>query len=67
MTFLLHAATAVISEHGGLLDHGAAIARELGVPCVVSCRGAWTHLRDGDTVWLDGNAGVVIRLRSDES
>jgi pyruvate,water dikinase len=67
MTFLLHQTAAVISEHGGLLDHGAAIARELGVPCVVGCRGAWTHLRDGDTVWLDGAEGIVIRLRADQS
>jgi len=65
MTFLLHEAAAVVTEHGGLLDHGAAIARELGVPCVVGCRGAWTHLNDGDTVWLDGDAGVVIRLPGD--
>ena len=65
MTFLIHHAAAVVSEHGGLLDHGAAIARELGVPCVVGCRGAGSQLADGDAVWLDGDAGIVIRLASD--
>jgi len=62
MTFLLHRAVAVVSEHGGLLGHGAAIARELGLPCVVGCTGAWSQLRDGDRVWVDGAAGVVVRL-----
>ena len=61
MTFLLQRAAAVVSEHGGLLDHGAAVARELGVPCVVACPGA-ASLRDGDEVWVDGAAGVVLVL-----
>lgn len=52
---------ALISETGGLLDHGAALARELGITCVVGCRDAWTSLHDGDTVDVDGDAGTVTR------
>ncbi len=62
MTFLLHRASAIVSAHGGLLDHGAAIARELGLPCVVGCSGAWAQLSDGDEAYVDGNAGLVVRL-----
>jgi phosphohistidine swiveling domain-containing protein len=47
-----------------LLDHGAAIARELALPCVVGCTGAWTQLSDGDDVWIDGQTGTVVRLGS---
>lgn len=62
MTFLMQACAAVVSTHGGLLGHGAAIARELGVPCVVGCTGAWSELQDGDRVLVDGDAGVVVRV-----
>jgi pyruvate,water dikinase len=51
--------TALVSETGGLLDHGAALARELGITCVVGCRDAWTSLDDNDTVDVDGDAGTV--------
>jgi pyruvate,water dikinase len=50
---------ALVSETGGLLDHGAALARELGITCVVGCRDAWTSLHDNDTVDVDGDAGTV--------
>lgn len=50
---------ALVSETGGLLDHGAALARELGITCVVGCRDAWTSLDDNDTVDVDGDAGTV--------
>ncbi|MEP6864054.1 MAG: PEP/pyruvate-binding domain-containing protein [Deltaproteobacteria bacterium] len=52
---------ALVSETGGLLDHGAALARELGITCVVGCRDAWTSLDDNDTVDVDGDAGTVTR------
>jgi len=51
---------ALVSETGGLLDHGAAIARELGITCVVGCTDACSRLLDGMLVTVDGNAGEVI-------
>ena len=56
-------AAAVVLEVGGVLQHGAVIAREYGKPCVVGIDGIMTKLRDGQTVEVDGTAGV-IRLRS---
>ncbi len=50
---------ALVSETGGLLDHGAALARELGIPCVVGCHEAWSLLADGMIVTVDGDAGSV--------
>ncbi len=50
---------ALVSETGGLLDHGAALARELGIPCVVGCHDAWSLLADGMVVTVDGNGGRV--------
>ncbi len=45
----------IVSETGGPLDHGAAMARELGIPCVVGCRDACTRLTDGMIVTIDGD------------
>jgi phosphohistidine swiveling domain-containing protein len=62
MAVLLHGVVAVVAEHGGLLDHGAAMARELGLPCVVGCAGALGQIRAGDSLLVDGEAGLVLRL-----
>ena len=66
LAVLVIGCAALVSETGGLLDHGAAMARELGIPCVVGCRDAWTSLEDGAIVEVDGDAGrvTVIRHRS---
>jgi len=55
-------ALAIVSETGGLLDHGAALARELGITCVVGCDGAWSQLVDGILVSVDGDRGVVSAI-----
>jgi phosphohistidine swiveling domain-containing protein len=59
LAMLVDGCAALVSETGGLLDHGAALARELGATCVVGCAGAWTALADGVQVSVDGDAGVV--------
>lgn len=64
MAVWVRGARAIVAEHGGLLDHGAAMARELGIPCVVGCVGAWSAIRTGDALWLDGDAGFVVKVRS---
>jgi len=55
---------AIVSETGGLLDHGAALARELGITCVVGCHDAWHSLDEGTIVTVDGDAGVVYSSSS---
>jgi pyruvate,water dikinase len=59
LAVLVAGCAALVSETGGLLDHGAALARELGVPCVVGCRDAWSQLGSGMLVTVDGDAGSV--------
>ena len=59
LAVLVVGCAALVSETGGLLDHGAALARELGIPCVVGCRDAWSLLADGMLVTVDGDAGTV--------
>jgi phosphohistidine swiveling domain-containing protein len=59
---VLPAVRAVISEQGGRLSHGAALAHALGVPVVVGVPNALELLRDGQRVRVDGDACRVERL-----
>ena len=58
-TPLFYAASAVITESGGPLSHGAVTAREMGLPAVMSVRGVMELITDGQTVLVDGTSGVV--------
>ena len=58
-TPLLVSAAAVILEVGGVMQHGALVAREYGKPCVAGIEHATERLRDGMVVEVDGAAGVV--------
>jgi pyruvate,water dikinase len=57
-TLFMLAAGAVI-DVGAPGSHGAIVARELGIPCVINTRIGTRALRDGDVVRLDGGKGVV--------
>jgi len=59
---LLASAAGAVAEIGGLLSHGAVVARELGVPCVVDIRDATRRLRTGERVLVDGSSGLVRPL-----
>jgi len=63
MIVLARDAACIVSDFGSALGHAVAMANELGVPCVVGCRGANAQLRDGDQVLVDGTKGLVLRLR----
>lgn len=52
-------ASAIVAEKGGLLSHGAIIARELRIPTIVDVQGATVSIKDGDLVVVDANAGTV--------
>lgn len=52
-------AGAVVAESGGLLSHSSIIAREYGIPAVVSVIGAM-NLPDFLCVTVDGHKGEVI-------
>ena len=49
----------VVTEYGGTLCHAAIVAREYGIPCVVSCEGATTRIKDGSRITVNGATGEV--------
>ena len=55
--FLL--AGAVVIDIGGILSHGAIVARELGIPCVINTLTGTQALQNGDRVRVDGDKGEV--------
>jgi pyruvate,water dikinase len=55
-------ASAIVLEVGGVLQHGAVVAREYGKPCVAGIDRVLSKLRDGQTVEVDGTAGVIRLL-----
>ncbi len=57
-TPLFPKAGAVISESGGMLSHCAIVAREYGIPSIVSALGVM-NIKDGQLLSVDANAGVV--------
>jgi len=57
-TPLFAKAAALVIECGGMLSHGAVVAREMGIPAVV-CEGATRLFEDGQTVSVDGNSGSL--------
>lgn len=62
LTPLFLVAAAVVTELGGPLSHAAVVAREYGVPAVVSVPGATTAIKTGDRLRVDGDRGIVERL-----
>lgn len=54
----LHAA-GLVMERGGMLSHGAVVAREYGVPAVANVPNATRHIIDGQMLQVDGNQGIV--------
>ncbi len=58
---MLAVSSGAVAEIGGLLSHGAVVARELGIPCVVDVRGATRTVRTGERIVVDGGSGLVAR------
>jgi pyruvate,water dikinase len=56
------AASGLLVERGSLLSHSAIVARELGLPAIVSLAGVTAWLKDGDWVEMDGASGVVSKV-----
>lgn len=69
----MHAASAVLTERGGVTSHAAVIARGLGLPCVVGANNLRFQtkskqltsqdgrvFREGDVLTIDGTNGDVL-------
>ena len=50
----------LVIERGGLLSHGAIVAREFGLPCVVGVENATGRIRSGQRITVDGDRGVCV-------
>jgi len=59
MTHLVPLASAIVERRGGMLIHGAIIARELGIPCVNGVSNASNVICNGDQLTVDGYLGIV--------
>jgi len=60
MTFVVPISSGIVERRGGMLIHGAIIAREYGLPCVTGVPDATSLIRTGDTITVDGYLGIVI-------
>ncbi|HEY0937264.1 MAG TPA: PEP-utilizing enzyme, partial [Trebonia sp.] len=56
------AVRALVTEAGGLMTHGAVIAREYGLPAVVGVEQATRLIRDGQRIRVHGTDGYVELL-----
>jgi pyruvate,water dikinase len=58
-TPLFLAIKGLVTEVGGLMTHGAVIAREYGVPAVVGVEHATHRIRDGQRIRVHGRDGYI--------
>lgn len=56
---LYPSASGLLVERGGLLSHSAIVAREMGLPTIVSIPGLTSKLKTGMQVRFDGKTGVI--------
>jgi pyruvate,water dikinase len=59
-TPLFAMASAIVTDVGGPLSHGSIVAREYGIPAVLGTGTATRRIRDGQTITVDGGAGLVL-------
>jgi rifampicin phosphotransferase len=57
----------LVTEVGGLMTHGAVIAREYGLPAVVGVEHATQLIRDGQRIRVNGTDGYVEILPTSPS
>jgi phosphohistidine swiveling domain-containing protein len=58
-TPLFLTAGGLVMEMGGMMSHGAVVAREYGIPAVVGVAGATERITTGQMLTVDGSAGAV--------
>lgn len=58
-TPLFATAGGIVTDIGGALSHCAIVAREYGIPAVVGAAGATAAIKDGATIEVDGDTGLV--------
>ncbi len=66
-TPLFSRAGAIVAESGGFLSHTSIVAREYGIPAVVSVDAAMFAIPQGAQVVVDGFAGTVMVLEDEQA
>jgi pyruvate,water dikinase len=64
MTFVVPMASGIVERRGGMLIHGAIIAREYGLPCVTGIPDADRLICTGNQITVDGYLGIVTINRN---
>jgi pyruvate,water dikinase len=59
MTFVVPMASGIVERRGGMLIHGAIIAREYGLPCITGVSDAADLIKNGQEIVVDGYLGIV--------
>ncbi len=59
-TPLFAIAGGLVTEVGGILSHGAIVAREYGIPAVMAVPGVTKSVKDGQRLTVDGSKGLVF-------
>lgn len=67
LTFLAPLAAGIIERRGGMLIHGAIIAREYGIPCITGVVNATSLIETGDFITVDGYLGICTVQRNIQS
>ena len=53
----------LVTDLGSSVSHGAVIAREYGLPCIVNTLHGTRFINSGDLIRLDGDTGRVTILQ----
>ena len=64
-TPLFLSAAGLVMEVGGMMTHGAVVAREYGIPAIVGVDQATTRLRTGQRILINGSSGEISMLDED--
>ena len=65
-TPLFLAAAGLVMEVGGMMTHGAVVAREYGIPAVVGVDRATQRIKTGQRIRVDGSSGKIWLLNEPE-
>lgn len=50
----------ICTEIGGLISHGAVVARECNLPCIVGASRATERVKHGAKITLNGDEGLIV-------
>lgn len=58
----MHKAAAIVTDEGGVASHAAILCREMKKPCVIGTKIATKIFKNGDTIEVDAEKGIVKKI-----